>query len=81
MKLILIECNDNLKDWGMNRIKQVKRTYDKILKSIQYQKQELLDNIPSSSILSSQLLPSQVVYLNQDTPMASAAILFNKPIA
>lgn len=37
----------------MNRIKQVKNSYSKVLRDIQLQKQELLANIPDKSMATS----------------------------
>ena len=42
MKLVSTEYDDDLKDWDMNRIKQVEKTYDKVSRAIQLRKQELL---------------------------------------
>ena len=81
MKLVSTEYDDDLKDWDMNRIKQVEKTYSKISRGIQYRKQELLDDIPGPSALSSQPAPSQVAYPSQDAPTAPAATLFNEPVA
>ena len=37
-KIVLIEYNTNLKNWDINHIKQVEKTYDKVSKDIQHQK-------------------------------------------
>lgn len=36
-------------DWDINQIKHVEKAYDKVSRGIQYQKQELLDNILNES--------------------------------
>lgn len=57
MKIILTtKYNTKLKDWDINRIQQVKKSYNNILKDIQCQKQKLLSNIPSPSILLNPLI-------------------------
>lgn len=44
-----MKYNDDVIDQNKNRIKKVEKAYGKILKGIQYQKQELLGNIPDES--------------------------------
>ena len=75
MKLISTEYDDDLKDWDMNYIKQVIKTYGKVSTGIKYWKQELLGNILGPSVLPSQLLPGQVA------PIAPVDTLFNEPMA
>lgn len=41
--------NDDLKNWDIKRIRQSEKVYVKLSKGIQYQKQELLDNIIDES--------------------------------
>lgn len=77
MKLVSTEYDPDLKDWDMNRIKQVKENYDKVSRGIQRRKQKLLGNIPGSSVLPSQPVPGQGVYPSQDAPTAPAATSFN----
>lgn len=36
IKLVLTKYNNNLKDWDINRIKQVEKIYGKVSKNIQY---------------------------------------------
>ena len=79
IKLVLTEYNDNLKNWDINCMNQVEKTYGKIFKSTQYQKQKLLDIIPGLSILSSQRASSQVAYLSQNTSAAEEVTLLNEP--
>ena len=66
MKLVSTEYDDDLKDWDMNRIKQVEKTYSKVSRGIQYRKQELLGDIPGPSALAS---------------TAPVDTLFNEPVA
>lgn len=36
MKLVSTKYNNDLKDWDINRIKQVEKIYGKVSKNIQY---------------------------------------------
>lgn len=67
----------NFNDWNIEYIKQIEEIYSYILKSIQYQKQELLDNIFGLDALLSQLALDQDIYPRQDVLSASANISFN----
>ena len=80
MKLVSTQHDDDLKDWDINRIKQVEETYGKISRGIQYRKQELLSDIPGPSAIPSQPAPSQDAYPSQDAPAAPIATSFNKPL-
>ena len=75
MKLVSTEYDDDLKDWDMNRIKQVEKTYGKVSRGIQYREQELLGDIPGPSVLPSQPAPGQGV------PTAPVDTPFNEPVA
>ena len=47
MKLVSTTKYDTeLRDWDMDRIKEVENTYDKVLRGIYLQMQKLLGNIP-----------------------------------
>ena len=81
MKLVSTEYDADLKDWDMNRIKQVENTYGKVSRGIQHRKQELLGDIPGPSALPSQPAPGQGAYPSQDAPTALAATSFNEPAA
>ena len=52
MKFVLTtEYDTELKDWDINRIQMVEKSYNNILRGIQRQEQKLLGNIPGPSIL------------------------------
>ena len=53
MKLVSTKYDDDLKDWDINYIRHIEKTYGKISKGIQYRKQELLGHIPGLSVLPS----------------------------
>ena len=57
-----------LKDWDMDRIKEVENTYGTVSRRIQRRKQKLSDNIPGPNALLSQPAPGQGIYPSQDAP-------------
>lgn len=59
-----------------NRLKRFIVKYQNIFNV----KKKLSSNIPSLSVVLSQLMPSQDIYPSQDIPTILAAILFKKPL-
>lgn len=45
VKFVLKKYNNNLKDWSMNYIKQVKKTYSKVLRAIYLEKKVIKQHI------------------------------------
>lgn len=54
-----MKYNRNLKDWDMDCIKQVKKTYGKVSRAFKLRKQKLSGNIPGPSALPMQVLSIQ----------------------